>query len=204
MLALILKVMFILAAMSVAALLAARVIVRGARLALGVGEDDPARQALRAAERIRGLLGSSQAGEMYGPVLGQLDELVGTRLPRLAETRDRLEKHLVEKPKAQLEQALLSAKSDLISATDPEIRGLTEKNLKLANERLDLYCQLELVHERTLAQIKNALMTLEALEDRVASVKLLPAEPGVARELETMLEDVGALESEYKRLKLLD
>lgn len=203
MIALIIKIALVLAAMAGAAVVAATAIVGGARTALGIGEDDPARRALRAAQRIRALLDSSRAGEMYGPVLGQLEDLAGTRLPRLAETRDRLAKHLGEKPLVEMEVQLATATSELAAATDAEIRALAEKNVKLAQDRVDLYKQLELVHKRTVAQIKNALMTLEALEDRVASVKLLPAGPSVAKELESMLEDVGALESEYQKLDLL-
>lgn len=204
MLALLVKVAMVLAAMATAAALAARAVIGGARAALGVGEDDPARRALRSAERIRGHLASSRAGEMYGPVLGQLQELVDTRMPRLAETRDRLEAHLRQKPTAELEVQLATARSELAVATDAEIRSLCEKNVKLAADRLALHHQLEVVLARTVAQIKNALMTLEALEDRVASVKLLPAGPNVAKDLESMLEDVGALESEYKKLQLLE
>jgi len=187
-----------------AGLLAMRALVGATRQALGVGEDDPARKALNVATRIRGHLQSSKAGEMYGAVLVQLGELVSTRLPRLAETRDRLEKHFHDKPVGQLVQQVRQLEMELGAAKDPEIRALSEKNLRLAQERLQLHRQLELVHDRTVAQIKNALLTLEALEDRVASVQLLPAGQGVGNELESMLDDVGALETEYKRLQLLE
>lgn len=201
--ALLIKVFLVLAAMAVAGVVAARAVLRGAARALGIGENDPARRALRSAERIRGHLASSRAGEMYGPVLGQLDGLVNKRLPRLAETRDRLEAHLRDKPLAELEVQLATARSELAAATDPEVKALCEKNVQLAVDRLALHRQLATVHARTIAQLKNALMTLEALEDRVASVKLLPAAPNVAKELESMLDEVTTLETEYKNLDLL-
>jgi hypothetical protein len=201
--ALIIKIFLVLAAMAVAGVVAARAVLRGAARALGIGENDPARRALRAAERIRGHLASSRAGEMYGPVLGQLDGLVNKRLPRLAETRDRLEAHLRDKPLAELEVQLSTARSELHAATDAEVKALCEKNVQLATDRLALHRQLATVHARTIAQLKNALMTLEALEDRVASVKLLPAAPNVAKELESMLDEVTTLETEYKNLDLL-
>ena len=203
MIALLWELFLVMLAVTAVGYVTVRVMIGGARMALGVGADDPARKALRMADKIRGHLESSKAGEMYGAVLTQLGELASVRLPRLAETRDRLESHLREKPLAQLEQQVLAFRSELAAAKDPEIRQLAEKNLKLASERLELHQSLDLVLARTVAQIKNALITLEALEDRVVSVKLIPSEKGVAKELEVMLEDVASLETEYKRLQLL-
>src|SRR5262249_25867412 len=88
MITLLVRLALLLLGLSVVSCGAGRLVIGAARTALGVGADDPARRAQLLAGKIRGHLETSRAGEMYGPVLEQLGELVERRLPRLAETRD--------------------------------------------------------------------------------------------------------------------
>lgn len=204
MITLLIRLLIALTGFSIAGFFAARFLFRTARSALRLAADDPAEKALLIARRIQAALEATKAGVLYGSVLDQLNDLVQTRLPRLAETRDSLETFLHQKSQAELERQVRAIEADLAAARDPEIRSLTEKNLKIAKERMEMRRAMEVVHARTVAQLKNALMTLEALEDRVQSVKLLPEGGGMGKELGSMLEDVSHLESEYRKLRLME
>lgn len=182
---------------------ATRLILALGRGLIGIDNQNPAERARRIAERMQGHLADSTAGTMYGPVLEQIGEVVKTRLPRLVETRERLAEYLHRKNPASLQREVNALKAELARTSDPQLRQLVEKNLRLALAGLDTQEQMQLVHDRTCAQIRNVVLTLERLEDRVVTANLASHQGDVAPQLESMLADVDALEAEFRKLKLL-
>lgn len=182
---------------------AARFVINAAKGLLGIENADPSEKAALVAGRVQKHLAASTAGEMYGPVLAQLGDVVKTRLPLLVTTRKKLDEYLGQKSRVALERDIGALRDEWASTRDAELRRIVEKNLKLATDRLEAYDQMQLILDRTVAQIKNVVLTLEALEDRVVSANLSTHDDGIATELEGMLTDVAMLEGEYRKLKLL-
>jgi hypothetical protein len=202
---LLLRLLLFLAFTALGGYFAARVVVRTTRRLLGYDDTDPADKASQIAQRIyRQLEASAGAQQMYGPVLAQIDEIVQARLPRLSATRDRLNAYLRDKRRDVLDRQIDDLRRELASTTDPALALIVEKNLALALERLESHGRITVLHDRTVAQIRNVLLTLEALEDRVVSVKLAEKDQDLAPALEGMLDEVNQLESEYRRLQLLE
>jgi hypothetical protein len=181
---------------------AARLILSLSRTALGI-EQDPAERARKIAARMQGHLTDSTAGALYAPMLEQIGEVVKTRLPRLVETRDRLADYLHRRHPKVLQREVESLKAELARTGDPKLRELVERNLQLALEGLDTHEQMQLVHDRTCAQIRNVVLTLETLEDRVVTANVAALSGDVAPQLDAMVADVEALEAEFRKLKLL-
>jgi len=192
-------------AMSLGGYLAVRSLYAVIQQLLGTSDSDPVERAHRIAERVyRQLEAATGSREIYGEALKQINDIIESKLPRLSETQSRLTAYLKEKPRSTLEREIEFLKKELEASNDPDVRRLVEKNIKLAVERLDTHSRIAILRERTLAQIKNVLLTLESLEDRVVSLKLAETEPDVVLQLENTVGDVNQLEVELKKLRLLE
>jgi predicted nucleic acid-binding Zn-ribbon protein len=189
----------------VGAFFTARYVYRKTRTLLGYDDEDPVDKARSIARRVhRQLEASTGSSEVYGTLLRQISEVVETKLPRLASTRDRLSAFLSAKPRAKIESEIRQFQEELARASDPEVQRLIEKNIRLAFERLDTLEKISTLRERTVAQIKNVQLTVESLEDRFVSLKLHEGRGDVVPQLEGLMGEVDLLEAELKKMKLIE
>ncbi|MBI3893046.1 MAG: hypothetical protein HY303_16130 [Candidatus Wallbacteria bacterium] len=143
---------------------------------------------------------ASASPEVSRKCMADIESLVEHRLPRILEQYERLTRHLSEASKSHLADEVTALTGKLARTKDEGLRSILEENLTLARERLMARERMELLTERTEAQLKQVLLYLEAVESK--SVSLGVSEPGedVPAEMERMLEEISTIEAMYRDL----
>lgn len=132
--------------------------------------------------------------------LDDLEALLERRLPRIIEQYQRLTDHLAKTTEESLEQELVRLREQLREAEDAPLRAILEENLTLASERAESRRKMQLLTERTEAQLKQVLLYLEAVESRSLSLGVGAPQDDVPREMVTLLEEVSVLEGMYREM----
>jgi hypothetical protein len=132
--------------------------------------------------------------------LDDLDALLERRLPRILEQYQRLTDHLAKTTEEALRLEEAQLRERLRQAEDAPLRAILEENLKLVSERAVSRRKMQLLTERTEAQLKQVLLYLEALESRSVSLGVGAPQDDVPREMVTLLEEVSVLEGMYREM----
>jgi phage terminase Nu1 subunit (DNA packaging protein) len=163
------------------------------------GEPPYLREARAIADRIAINL-KSAAPAVAEKCLADIDGLVEHRLPRILEQYDRLSNHLAASASNRVADEVASLESKLLRTKDPGLRTLLQENMELARQRLGAREKMQLLLERTEAQLKQVLLYLEAFESKSVSLGVSESGDDVPAEMERMLEEITTIESMYRDL----
>ena len=167
-------------------------------------ERPPLEKANEIAARIRDAIRRERdsGGELAADFEREVSQILEERLPRIIENRKRLDEYLSRLDKAAIRSEPEKAARQLENASDPELRAVLEKNLRLARERAENLERLEILREKTEAQIKLIILGLGDLEDKVQSLLLVDGDSRAALSaLDTVREEVDLIEHEYKEME---
>jgi len=170
-----------------------------------LGEKSPEDEAKEIAERIRKAIkrkrdaGGILANDFEKDVTVILDE----RFPRITENHKRLSKYLKQIDSKAILAEPEKLRKRIDDCKDDELKNVLEKNLKIALERKNNLLHLEVMKEKTEAQINLIIMGLKNVEDKVESLRLAEGKvDSVSGALENVSKEVNNLEEEYRVMNI--
>jgi len=168
-------------------------------------EASPEDEAKAIAERIRAAIKRKKdsGGDLAEDFEKNVTQILTKRIPRIAENQRRLTRYLLQIDEKSITSEPEKLKKRIKECSDDELKSVLEKNLVIALERLENLHHLEILKEKTQAQINLIIMGLKNVEDKVESLRLVEGKvDSVSGALENVSIEVKTLEEEYKEMNI--
>lgn len=169
-------------------------------------ERPPLESAREIADRIRAALRRDHGagGEVAADFETEVTDILEKRLPRAIENRHRLTEYLAHLDQLAIERDVRDFRTRLKACDDDDLREVLRKNLALAEERSTNVRRLGTLRDKTEAQIRQVILGLQNLEDKVLSLRIADGSVpgGVAGALDDVRGEVDLLEAEYRKMEI--
>ena len=157
------------------------------------------------AERIRSAIRRKRdaGGDLAGDFERDVTVILEERFPRINENQKRLDKYLSQIDSDAIREEPKRLRKRISACKDEELKSVLEKNLTIAIERLNNLQHLEVLKEKTEAQINLIISGLKNVEDKVESLRLAEGKiDSVSGALDNVSREVHSLEREYREMNI--